>query len=53
MNRRQARHTITLNDSAFSRLRNEGHFGESYSEVILRVLDQLMEIKKEGKNEDD
>ena len=34
------RHTITINDQAFLKLRNRGRFGESYSEVILRILDQ-------------
>ncbi len=35
---KRARHTITINARAFSRLRSKGQFGESYSDVILRVL---------------
>lgn len=34
------RHTITINDPAFLRLRDNGRFGESYSDVILRVLNK-------------
>ena len=33
------RHTITINENAFLKLRNIGRFGESYSDVILRLID--------------
>ncbi len=46
MSERHERHTVTLNDTAFSRLRNKGHFGESYSKVILRILDQAEKSEK-------
>jgi predicted CopG family antitoxin len=32
------RHTITINQMAFEILRKKGVFGESYSEVILRLV---------------
>jgi predicted CopG family antitoxin len=38
MNSRNERHTITLNDLSFVKLRDEGRFGESYSELILRLI---------------
>jgi predicted CopG family antitoxin len=43
---RNARHTITISDLAFSRLRGKGEFGESYSDVILRVLDAMERMKE-------
>ena len=39
MNTPEKRHCITLNNKAFSRLQKEGRFGESYSNMILRILD--------------
>jgi predicted CopG family antitoxin len=33
------RHTITINGNAFLKLRNIGRFGESYSDIILRLID--------------
>ena len=41
MNERNVRHTITLNDLSFAKLRNAGHFGESYSELILRLIKEI------------
>jgi predicted CopG family antitoxin len=32
------RHTITLNKEAFENLKAKGKFGESYSDLIMRVL---------------
>jgi predicted CopG family antitoxin len=32
------RHTITINQMAFEKLKMKGLFGESYSEVILRLV---------------
>jgi hypothetical protein len=40
VNRENDRHTITINHSTLLRLRNKGRFGESYSEVIWRILDE-------------
>ena len=32
------RHTITINQSAFEKLKGKGLFGESYSDLILRII---------------
>ena len=34
----EMRHTITLNEDAYVKLKNRGRFGESYSELILRLV---------------
>lgn len=47
MNEESARHTITINHSTFDKLKNQGRFGESYSDLISRVLNQLESTKKE------
>ena len=47
MNKESIPHTITITHSTFEKLRNQGRFGESYSELISRVLDQLTEVKRE------
>ena len=33
------RHTITVDDKTFNRLKKYGKFGETYSSLIQRVLD--------------
>ena len=33
------RHTITLNDEAYLKMKNMGKFGESYSELVTRLAD--------------
>jgi predicted CopG family antitoxin len=35
------RHTITIDDKTYQRLKSKGNFGETYSEVVGHVLDQL------------
>jgi predicted CopG family antitoxin len=45
--KQNVRHTITINDQAFLKLRASGQFGESYSEVILRVLGQTQRAEME------
>ena len=35
------RHTVTLDDAVYSRLRISGKFGESFSQLISRILDDL------------
>jgi predicted CopG family antitoxin len=45
------RHTITINDQAFLKLRDNGRFGESYSDVILRILNQPKRDVKEKTDE--
>jgi predicted CopG family antitoxin len=32
------RHTITINDEAFQKLKHKGMFGESYSDLIVRII---------------
>jgi predicted CopG family antitoxin len=34
-----ARHTITLNDEAYLKMKSMGKFGESYSELVTRLAD--------------
>ena len=53
MNESYIRHTITLNDMAFLRLKNKGHFGETYSDVILRLLNQIDSSGHKGRREND
>ena len=47
MNEENERHTITVNNSAFKKLKNEGRFGELYSELISRILNQLEATKRD------
>jgi predicted CopG family antitoxin len=35
------RHTITINENSFKKLRGVGNFGESYSELILRLAESV------------
>lgn len=35
------RHTITLNQEAFQKVKIAGKFGETYSDVILRIFSEL------------
>jgi hypothetical protein len=35
------RHTITIDHSTFMRLKSKGHFNETYSQLITRLLDQF------------
>jgi predicted CopG family antitoxin len=39
------RHTITLNDEAFERLKEKGVFGETYSQVVARLAKFTETIK--------
>jgi predicted CopG family antitoxin len=41
------RHTITLNDETFEKLKEKGAFGETYSQVIARLV-KLIETTKNG-----
>jgi len=38
MNAKNVRHTITLNEASFAKLRTAGRFGETYSTLILRLI---------------
>jgi predicted CopG family antitoxin len=42
------RHTITLSDQAFEELRLKGKFGESYSELVLRLVEALNSPPNKG-----
>lgn len=49
-----ARHTITLNQEAFQKLKIAGKFQESYSDVILRTFsefDRLIQSEDARKEE--
>lgn len=41
MNVKHLRHSITINHSTFLRLKARGFFGESFSDLITRILDEL------------
>jgi predicted CopG family antitoxin len=43
------RHTIAVNERVFAKLIDNGRFGESYSDVILRLLD---DVKKKAEQVD-
>ena len=53
MNERNVRHTMTLNDLSFNKLRNAGYFGESYSQLILRLIKgiKMKDIDLEGEKD--
>jgi predicted CopG family antitoxin len=38
MNEVNARHTITIDDRTYRKLRSKGNFGETYSELISRII---------------
>jgi hypothetical protein len=41
MNTIKTRHTITLSEYTFRKLRGVGTFGESYSDLILRLIESV------------
>jgi predicted CopG family antitoxin len=43
------RHTIAVNEQVLAKLIDNGRFGESYSDVILRLLD---DVKKKAEHVD-
>ena len=45
LNQTGSRHTITLGHQTFVRLKKKGMFGESYTELVSRLLDQLEKVK--------
>jgi predicted CopG family antitoxin len=45
-NQSNTRHTITLDDSTFQKLRCIGNFGESYSDVISRLIERADNIAR-------
>ncbi len=42
------RHSVTLNDESFTALCRRGRFGESYSELILRLMQMVEKAAIEG-----
>ena len=44
------RHTITLDHSTCMRLKSKGSFGESYSQIITRLLDKFENVNCESKD---
>jgi predicted CopG family antitoxin len=44
-----SRNTITIRNQVYERLKRHGAFGESFSKLITRILDEL----ERGKNEID
>lgn len=44
----ELRHTITINDTTFRELRSRGLFGESYSDLLLRLLREAEKIHTEN-----
>jgi hypothetical protein len=43
-NSRHSRHTITIDHPTFLRLKSKGRFGESYSQLITRILDHVESV---------
>lgn len=41
MNEAKTRHTITINEHTFQELKGAGTFGESYSDLILRLVESV------------
>jgi len=41
----ESRHTITINDLTFQKLKSKGIFGESYSELLSRLLYQTEKMQ--------
>ncbi|MGH9925436.1 MAG: hypothetical protein ACRD5B_08655 [Nitrososphaeraceae archaeon] len=41
MKTKHERHSLAINHSTFLRLKEKGIFGESFSDLILRIIDEL------------
>jgi hypothetical protein len=41
MGTNSVRHSLTINHTTFLRLKKKGFFGESFSELISRIIDEL------------
>ncbi len=46
MNMMNARHTISIHNNVYSRLVKKGKFGESFTELISRLLDFVEQQEK-------
>jgi hypothetical protein len=48
MSTNNQRHTITINHITFLRLKSKGRFAESYSQLIMRLMDQVEKANEEN-----
>jgi hypothetical protein len=48
MSSRSGRHSLTINDTTFHRLKKKGYFGESFSDLISRILEELENSQQNG-----
>lgn len=44
----EMRHTITLNEDAYVKLKDSGRFGESYSDLVLRLVNSASRSSRTG-----
>ena len=51
MKTKHKRHSLTINHSTFLRLRERGFFGESFSDLISRIIDELENTNMEQREE--
>jgi hypothetical protein len=49
MHKSYTRHSVMLSEASFQLLKKEGRFGETYSELIYRILAELERTRKNGK----
>ncbi|HEY7111098.1 MAG TPA: hypothetical protein VH415_16850 [Nitrososphaeraceae archaeon] len=40
------RHTVSITSNVYTRLRNHGHFGESFNDLVSRLVDEIEELKE-------
>ena len=43
------RHALMVSSHVYSRLKSRGHFGESFSNLISRILDELDAANRQGR----
>ncbi|MGH9988481.1 MAG: hypothetical protein ACRD8W_31485 [Nitrososphaeraceae archaeon] len=46
MSSTNVRHSLTINHTTFLRLKKKGFFGESFSDLVSRILDELEREKE-------
>jgi hypothetical protein len=49
-NTTSSRHTITVDNPTFMRLKSKGRFNETYSQLITRLLDHFDNVNCESKD---
>lgn len=47
------RHSVMLSETSFQLLKKEGRFGETYSELIYRILSELEKTRNNGRYHND